>query len=125
MVARGCGVPARTRVTQTSAGFSGAGGLPACERMNRRRTGVSTHCEHAGECAVYVRLRERRGEEGFSFLFLRIICEGCVRRGLAKVASNPGNKVYISSLFCPISDICNSTVKEKRRNIYLSNKLRN
>lgn len=67
---RGCKVPTRIRVTQTSAGFSGAGGLPACERMNRRRTGVYPLIVNMQECLcarIYLR-RRRREKEGFCFL---------------------------------------------------------
>lgn len=68
---RGCKIPARIRVTQTSAGFSGAGGLPACERMTRRRTGVYPLIVNMQEClCAGIRLRTGRREGGFLFSYV-------------------------------------------------------
>lgn len=95
---RGCKVPTRIRVTQTSAGFSGAGALPACERMNRRRTGVYpliVNMQGGGKCLcarIYLR-RRRRKKEGFCFR--TDVCKGYTWR----VSRSDVERKYISSFY--------------------------
>jgi len=73
---RGCKVPTRIRVTQTSAGFSGAGALPACERMNRRRTGVYPLIVNmqggGGSASARVYIYEGDAERRRVFVFVRM-----------------------------------------------------
>lgn len=114
----GAGSRPWTRVTQTSAGFSDAGGLPACERMNRRRTGVATHCEHLEECAVYVCVSDAENKVFRSVFFLYYLRRmyTYIQWALVEMTPNLRNGTFIFSLFCSISGMRNSTMKG---NVYL------
>lgn len=115
--ARGCKVPDRIRVTQTSAGFSDAGGLPACKRMNRRRTGVYPLIVNMQEClCVHIHLRTRRREGGFCFLMY--MSTKNIWRVSRSAMPRLRNRKYISSFYLISNSLRSWQERRERKNIY-------